>query len=71
MGATYLQYHPSQHVFTIQPPMRLSGFSQWIARRDRHADSAVADVTIQLVELTRACGRVKGMHAERVLDSRR
>jgi hypothetical protein len=47
--AVYLQNYPSQHMFPIQPPVRLGGFSQRIARRDRHADPAVAEVTIQLV----------------------
>jgi hypothetical protein len=63
--AVYLQNYPSQHVFPIQPPMRLGGFPQRIARRDRHADPAMAEVTIQLVELTRIRDRVEGMHAER------
>ena len=72
MVATYLQHHPSQHMFTIQSPMRLRRFPQWIARRDRHADPAVADVTIQLVEFTRTCNRVEGMQAERApLDGNR
>src|SRR4029453_3161060 len=63
--AVYLQNYPSQHVFPIQPPMRLGGFPQRIARRDRHAGPAMAEVAIQLVELTRIRDRVEGMHAER------
>ena len=52
-------------MFSIQSPMRLSGFPQRIARRDRHANPAVAEVAIQLVEFTRIRHRVEGMHAER------
>src|SRR4029079_4584006 len=52
-------------VFSIQSSMRLSGFPQRIARRDRHANSAVAEVTIQLVEFTRIRDRIEGTYAER------
>ena len=59
------QDQPSQRVSSIQPPMRLSGFPQRIAGRDRHADPAVAEVTIQLGEFTRIRNRIEGTHAER------
>ena len=61
----HLQDHPSQHVFPIQPPMRLGGFPQRILRRDGHADPAVTEVTIQLVEFTRIRDCVESTHAER------
>ena len=45
--------------------MRLGGLPQRIARRDRHANPAVAEVTIQLVEFTRIRDCIEGTHAER------
>ena len=65
MVAADPQYHPSQRVFSVQSPMRLSGFPQRIARRDRHANSAVGEVTIQLVKFMRIRDRIEGTYAER------
>ena len=45
--------------------MRQGGFRQRIARRNRHANFAVAEVTIELVELTRTRNRIEGTHAKR------
>ena len=45
--------------------MRLGGFPERIARRDRHANFAVAEVTIQLVEFTWAGNRIECTHAKR------
>ena len=65
MVTVHLKDHPSQHVFPLQPPMRLGGPPQRIRRRDRHADPAVGEMTTQLVEFTRIRDRVEGVHAER------
>ena len=45
--------------------MRLGGLPQRIGCRDRHANPALAEVTIQLVEFTRIRDRIEGTHAER------
>jgi hypothetical protein len=45
--------------------MRLRGLAQRVARRYRHADPAVADVTIERGELALASDGVVGTHAER------
>jgi hypothetical protein len=54
------QYHPSQRVFSIQSPVRLSGFPHGIVRRDGHANPAVTEVTIQLVKFARIRDRIEG-----------
>src|SRR6185436_19899143 len=64
-GVVHLQDHSSQHVFPIQPPMRLGGSRQRIRRRDSHPDLAVAEVATQLVEFMRTRDRIEGMDAER------
>jgi hypothetical protein len=63
--ATYLQDHPPQHVLPSQSPMRLGGFPQRIACRDRHTNPPVCQVPIQLLELPRTRDHVEGLHAER------
>jgi hypothetical protein len=52
-------------VFSIQSPMRLRGFAQRVARRDRHTNPAVRQVTTQLVEFARIRDRVERSNAER------
>ena len=45
--------------------MRLCGFPQRIARRDRHANFSDGEVTIQLVEFTWTRNRIEITHAKR------
>src|ERR1700747_3758260 len=45
--------------------MRLGGFPQRIACRDRHTNPTVCEVPIQPLELPRTCDHVEGLHAER------
>ena len=45
--------------------MRLRGLCERIAGRDRHANLAVAEMTIQLLEFTRIRDRIERTHAKR------
>ena len=45
--------------------MRLGSLSERIARRDRHANLVVAEVTIQLLEFMPIRDRIEGTHPER------
>jgi hypothetical protein len=59
-----LQYRPSDQSFAVQATMRLRRLAERIACRNRYADLAARNVTIQTGEGAWACDRIVRAHVE-------